>query len=175
MAPKIAPAKRGDEILSVPKTVVSRVDVSRLAREVESLVGLLDQQSHPHHKDTETPQISKTLTEIVKINHLDLDETRDRQRLYSFLSSLKTDAPQLHISFATEPSVEFTGKLITWLRDQIHPLILLEIGLQPTIAAGCIIRTTSKIIDCSMRQHLLSHRPELLKYLNGQPVGVQHA
>jgi F0F1-type ATP synthase delta subunit len=167
MAPKLKPAKKGDEVLSIPNTVVSRIDVA--------LVGLLEQQSHQHHKDRDETKVSPVLQEMVESNHLDLAETVDRQRLYSFLSALKIDAPQLHMSFAAEPSVEFTGKLINWLREEIHPLLLLDIGLQPTIAAGCIIRTTNKIIDCSMRQHLLSNRDDLLRRLNGVKSEAQHA
>lgn len=166
MAPKTEPAKRGAEILVLPSTIVSRVDVTRLAREVESMVGYLEQKSHNPDSKLMQPPTTDSLKAMVRANDLDMAETKDRQRLYSFLTALKTDAPRIHMSFAVEAPVDFTAKLVDWLRSEIHPLILLDIGLQPSIAAGCIIRTTNKIIDCSMRQHLQAKRPDLLKRLH---------
>jgi F0F1-type ATP synthase delta subunit len=58
----------------------------------------------------------------------------------------------LHISFSADPSVSFLEKLMAWLRKEIHPLVLVTVGLQPSIGAGCIIRSTNKQFDLSLRQ-----------------------
>ena len=159
------------EVLQLPSSLLSRVDVMRLSREVEALSGLAEQQARSSNDAPKLPRLSPVLEDLVALNQLDFTKAAHRQRLQTFLQEIKQSAPNLHMSFAAEPSTAFSGKLITWLRTEIHPLLLLDVGLQPTIAAGCIIRTTNKIIDCSLRQHLVNSRPELLKRLQG----VQHA
>ena len=168
MAPKQAAQldSQPAEVLSLPNSVVSRVDVARLARELESLDELSE-----HQKDAPAPRLSRILEEAAQINHLDLLQAPERSRLQSFLKEVKAEAPTIHMSFAAEPPIVFTSKLITWLRGEIHPLLLLEIGLQPSIAAGCIIRTTNKYFDCSVRHNLIEHKPKLLDLIRGK----QHA
>ena len=158
------------EVLGLPLSLVSRVDAIRLARELEAISGTLEQEKLQHHK-TAPRQLSKILEAMVTGNRIDIDRVEDRNRLTAFLKELKTEAPTIHMSFAAEPSSLFTAKLITWLRSEVHPLILLDIGLQPSIAAGCIIRTSSKYFDCSMRQHLVQNKPKLFDLMRG----AQHA
>jgi F0F1-type ATP synthase delta subunit len=74
------------------------------------------------------------------------------------------------MSFAADPSASFSAKIVGWLRANIHPLSLLEIGLQPTIAAGCIVRTTNKVFDLSLRNRFSEHTELLLKSLRSEPV-----
>lgn len=157
MAPKSA------EVIALPSSVVSRADVTRLNRELELIVAYLEQSHARSDKDAKLPQVSDALEEITHVNRLHLLRDEDRQRLVQFLKDLKQDAPSIHMSFAVIPSAQFTAKLLQWLRSEIHPLLLLNIGLQPNIAAGCVIRTTNKYIDCSMRQHLLANRPKLVE------------
>ncbi len=156
--------------LVLPSTVVSQVDIIRTARELEALGDIIAQQKNGHGTKA-LPAVSDHLSELLQANRVDLQKEADRKRLYNFLSDLKVNAPRLHMSFASEPSGIFTNKLITWLRKEIHPLLVLDIGLQPTIAAGCIIRTTNNIIDCSIRQRLVTSKPELLKRIRE----VRHA
>lgn len=158
--------KKGDA-LEIPASIVGRSDVRRLSREMEALNGKLDEADRVKTPDSKDVKISRTLDEIAEANKLDLNQTADRHRLFDFLHEIKTDAPVIHMSFAVNPPTEFTDRLVTWLRSEIHPLLLLEVGLQPTIAAGCVIRTTNKYFDCSMRQHLQKNRPNLLKLLHG--------
>lgn len=163
MVPKaIQPA----EILKLPDMVVSRSDCAHLGRELELLDGKLTQAKIRKDAQAEAPRLSHLLEELSQINNLNLAELANRQRLQKFLTDLKTEAPVVHMSFAVEPSVQVTTKLITWLRSQIHPFVLLNIGLQPTIAAGCVVRVGSKYIDLSMRQHLLNKRADLIARLS---------
>ena len=152
-------------VLSLPTLLVSRGDCVHLSRELEMLDEKLTQAKHRSEAKQSLPRLSQPLEELSQQNQLDLAEPADRQRLQQFLKELKTEAPVIHMSFATEPSAQVTEKLVIWLRAQIHPLILLNVGLQPSIAAGCIVRTSSKYFDFSMRQHLLEHRPELVARL----------
>ncbi|MEO5627462.1 MAG: hypothetical protein ABIQ89_01080 [Candidatus Saccharimonadales bacterium] len=170
MAPKQENAADQQAVLiSLPISVVSRVDATHLAREVETVGNFLEQQKH-HKGRTQIaiPSLSRMLGDITQVNKLDLAKSADRERLYNFLIELKSEVPTIHMSFAVEPPTLFVAKLITWLRSEVHPLLLLDIGLQPSIAAGCIIRTTNKYFDCSMRQHLVSNKPKLLELLRSK-------
>lgn len=162
--------KAAAEVLQLPNSLISRVDATRVGRELETLANAFEQQSH-HHTKAEPARPSEILEAVIKLNKLDLSQSDQRDHLASFLKELKTKAPTIHMSFAADPSSAFTNKLITWLRSEIHPLLLLDIGLQPSIAAGCIIRTSSKYFDCSMRQHLVEKKPNLVSLVRG----VQHA
>lgn len=153
-------------VLVLPQAIVGQVDIIRATRELEALGDMLSQQKRGGTA-VQLPPISERLAAVIEANKVDIQNQTERQRLYDFLGELKTKAPRLHMSFASEPAGLFTEKIITWLRTEIHPLLLLDIGLQPTIAAGCVIRTSSKIIDCSIRQRLVNSTPDLLKRLRG--------
>jgi F0F1-type ATP synthase delta subunit len=60
----------------------------------------------------------------------------------------------LHISFASEPTPKSVEPILEWMRNQIHPQTLLQVGLAPSIAAGCVLRTPNKFFDMSIRNHL---------------------
>lgn len=172
MAPKSTLSAEDQAVLVLPVSVISRVDTARLAREVEAVGNYIDQQKHQKKSSQIVlPSLSRVLGDITASNRLDLAKADDRDRLYKFLLELKKDAPTIHMSFAVEPPTLFVAKLVTWLRAEIHPMLLLDIGLQPSIAAGCIIRTTNKYFDCSMRQHLVTNKPKLLELMRSR----QHA
>ena len=71
----------------------------------------------------------------------------------------------MHISFSADPSPLFTQKLIAWLRSEIHPLVLLQIGLQPNMGAGCVVRTSNKYFDFSLRDRFKSKGEMLAKIM----------
>lgn len=155
-------------VLGLPVSLLSRGDIVHISRELEMLSETIEQAKHRNDEAVSLPRLSQPLEELAHMNQLDLTDLTDRQRLQAFLKELKTEAPVIHMSFATEPSSVVTERLITWLRSEIHPLVLLNIGLQPSIAAGCVVRTSSKYFDFSMRQHLLEHRSELMTRLKVQ-------
>lgn len=149
--------------LALPSTVTGLTDVTRLQHEAETLDEYLRQAALRKGGDAnKLPKIPVMLDDVATLNHLNLLHEPDRQRLAAFLKLLQTRAPQVHMSFASEPSTEFTAKIVTWLRQNIHPLMLVQVGLQPSIAAGCTLRTTNKVFDFSLRQHLVRNRQLLV-------------
>jgi hypothetical protein len=154
--------------LVLPTVVVSRLDVARLSRELEGVNDYLEQHEL-HAKKGEAPRLGAMLAEVAQTNKLDLLQADDRRQLVKFLEGLKKQAPTIHMSFAAPAPVPFVQKIIEWLRKEVHPLILLDVGLQPAIAAGCVIRTTNKYFDCSMGQHLRKNRATLVQALNTAP------
>jgi F0F1-type ATP synthase delta subunit len=152
VAPNATPPSEHTGVL--PLQVISPVDVGRLLRELEKLDEALRQQQL---RAAVAQPVVMTATKLLNItaasNKIDLLDTAQRTVLKQFLTAVRSQAPVLHMSFSTDPSPVFLNRLITWLRLEIHPLILLTVGLQPTIGAGCILRTTNHQFDFSLRKH----------------------
>lgn len=155
--------------LVLPSIVVGPADLNRLRREVEALNDYLHQASlrQAGQQTAALPKTSRMLEDFMTSNKLNLLQASDRQKVLSFLTAVHTQAPVLHMSFGVDPSAAFTGKIITWLRHNIHPQLLLRIGLQPSIAAGCVVRTANHQYDFSLRRRLLQNQAVLVKRLEG--------
>ena len=149
----------------LPVAVVGSADVNRLQLELEALEDYLRQRQQTG-QPLKLPKMSRLLENLAEQNSADLLVQADRDRLEAFLKAVQQHAPTIHFSFAAEPSAAFTQKVLTWLRSNISSYILLQIGLQPTIAAGCVVRTTNKIFDMSLRQYLDNNRQLLMDALH---------
>ncbi len=148
---------------ALPMQVTSRVDVNRLLRELANIDETL-LQLHLRKTGTEVkmPKTTKLMDQLIEVNKLNLLLEVDRQKLQESLLNVKEKSPVIHMSFSADPSVAFMEKIVAWLRGEIHPLVLITIGLQPNIGAGCVIRTTNRQFDFSLRQDFLKKR-DLLK------------
>jgi len=137
----------------LPIAVTTPVDIARLLRELEQLEEFLVQASlRGAGTPVAVPRTSAHLDQLGQLNKLNLVSADDRQRLKLFLDAVKAQAPRLHVSFSADPPEAFIEKLMAWLRREIHGLVLITIGLQPNIGAGCVIRSTNKYFDLSLRQ-----------------------
>jgi hypothetical protein len=124
-----------------------------MRRELETLDDFMHQAGlRTGGKATAMPNISRGLKDLCDDNKLNLLKKTDRDRLGKYLDLLISKAPVLHFSFASEPSGKFMSDLTLWLRKNIHPQIVVSIGLQPSITAGCVVRTANKQFDFSMRE-----------------------
>lgn len=161
------PQDHSRQELKLPVLVFGVVEVRRLKRELEGLDEYMRQSAiREPGKAVGLPRVSRILDALANDNGRNLLQEADRQELQAFLAGVEKSAPNIHISFASDPSSAFVAKLVTWLRGNIHPSILLQIGLQPTIAAGCVVRTPSKYFDLSLRQNLSRQREKLIEALD---------
>jgi hypothetical protein len=152
--------------LTLPVMVAGPGDVGRLLRELALIDQTLLQLSlRNNSSEVKMPKTSRLMDLISEANKLNLLHKLDRAELEHFLTTVKEGAPVIHMSFSADPSPTFIEKLMTWLRKEIHPRVLLTIGLQPTIGAGCIVRTTNKQFDFSLREDFLSKRDLLLSQI----------
>lgn len=154
----------------LPTFVVGPADVSRLRREVETLSEYMRQAALRRRGEASAklPRISRTLEQLAEANQLNLLAAREREHLRVALDNVLNHAPTISISFAADPSPAFTDKIVVWFRQNIHPLALLGIGLQPGLAGGCVLRTTNRHYDFSLRQDFARKRPLLLERLKGE-------
>lgn len=166
MAPELT---KSDKTLDLPVPVVGPTDIGRLTRELESIDNSLRQLSLRQGGNStgtiKMPKISQLMDQTVQLNKLNLLQASDRKLLREFLVSVNSKAPVLHFSFSVDPSAVFTEKLMLWLRREILPLTLITIGLQPNMGAGCMVRSTNKYFDFSLRQDFANKRQLLLQKL----------
>lgn len=154
--------------LKLPVSVAGPADLGRLIREAELIDDTLLQLGlRSGGKEVKLPKTSRLMDQVADLNGLNLLRANDRKALRSFLDGVKKASPVMHMSFSADPGPDFMDKLMTWLRREIHPTVLLNIGLQPNIGAGCILRTTNKQFDFSLRQDFAGKRDLLLQKIAG--------
>ena len=154
--------KTGITPMGIPLLVATPVDLGRILRELEGLDEQLLQEHLRGNDSPERPRTSKLMDQILEVNKVDLLDAKHRKDLMELLNVVKKKSPVLHMSFSADPPASFIEKLMTWLRREIHPTVLITIGLQPNIGAGCVIRTTNRNFDLSLRQNFANKR-DLLK------------
>jgi len=170
--PKTAEAKPAQ--LQLPVMVVGPIDLGRLIRELETMDEALVQEGLRNgEKDVHPPKVSKMLDKTMGLNKLDLLQDADRQTLHKMLTDVRQHAPVMHFSFSADPAPAFAEKLIAWLRKEIHPLVLMTVGLQPNIGAGCILRTANHQFDFSLRQDIETKRDILMQQIQLQATQPQ--
>lgn len=154
--------------LILPVTVCSPVDVRRLIRELENIDDFLHESTvRKPGTSTKMPRTSRLLDEVIQVNSINVLLEDGRYRLKDYLVLVNTKAPVVHMSFSADPSPLSLKRLVTWLRNEVHPYALLDVGLQPGIGAGCMVRTTNKYFDLSLKQHLEKQRDLLTEKLRG--------
>ncbi len=155
--------EKEDTALVLPPGVVGSVEVGRLIRELEEVdENLLQLKLRKSGSSIKMPKTSRMMEQIQTENELNLLHETDRKRLSKFLSEVKANSPICHISFSEEPSQKFLEQLTVWFRKEIHPSLLLTIGLQPNIGAGCILRSTNKYFNFSLQQEFVKQRDLLV-------------
>lgn len=160
--------------LVLPVNIVSRADVGRLINEVERVDNFLRQAAirEPGTK-LQLPKSSRLFDELVAQSKFNMLQETDRKQLLQFLQAIHSKSPVLHISFSTDPNPIFLQKLTTWIRQNMHPYVLLQIGLQPGIGAGCTVRSINKFYDFSLKNKFIDKRhllTERLKSIYESPV-----
>ncbi|MBI4034396.1 hypothetical protein HY380_00690 [Candidatus Saccharibacteria bacterium] len=148
--------------LKLPTSIIGQADVNRLGHELGDLNDFL---AAARVRKAGTPVVppgtTSLLDELAKTNKLNLLEETDRDKLAKGLEDLIAKAPKLRIAFAVDPPPSVLATLLGWLRQNIEPTVLLQVGLQPNIGAGCVLRTANREFDLSMRQHLISSKKQL--------------
>ncbi len=171
-------SSRVDSVLQLPNGVVGVMDIRRLSREAKMLNDFLHQSSlREPGTSMSLPKLSRIFNELAESNGLNLLQDEDRQQLTAFLGELEQNAPRLHISFSVDPSPYFLSKLLDYIRKNIDAHALVQVGLQPNIGAGCVVRSTNQVFDMSLREDFRQKRSLLMDYVKKlrQPDGDDQA
>lgn len=156
--------------LTLPPSVVSKIDVSHLVDEVERVDNALTTslvRAKIGKRKHVRPPFSQQLNDFLEKNELSLDEAKMRRYVLKQLRTLKDKAPVVHITFATPADYQSLQHLARWFRASVSPVALLEVGLQPELIAGVYIRTPNHIHDFSLRATLQEKKSVLLDDIRG--------
>ncbi|HSW85536.1 MAG TPA: hypothetical protein VLF79_02915 [Candidatus Saccharimonadales bacterium] len=153
-------------VLTLPTMISTPADVGRLLRELDMINdSVLSWKLRKAGDELRIPKTSYLMDRLVTHNKANLLILDDRQRLANFLQAVKTQAPLLHFSFGTDPPANFMEQLMSWLRLEIHPFVLVHIGLQPNIGVGCVVRGINHRFDLSLRENFNRNRDLLIQQL----------
>lgn len=146
----------------LPESLISPSDLSKAIRELENVDNFLRQaKARTPGNPVTLPKTSQVLTDISETNKVSLLDEKQRDALGEKLNSLLDNPAKVHISFAATPSASFLREIVLWLRQNVHEAAMVEVGLQPSIAAGCVVRTQNKVFDLSLRKHFKMNRQML--------------
>lgn len=158
--------------LKLPARIVSQIDVARVLRELNALADFfVGAAARKSGTPIQPPTLTRVLSQLAQENHFNLLEESNRKELARMLNEVLGNAPLLHISFASEPPTKALETILVWMRNNIHPQALLQVGLQPNIAAGCVLRTPNKVFDLSMRSYLQKQESYLVELIAGAARG----
>ncbi len=152
----------------LPASITGRTDLTRLSHDLQMFDEQMQQQAIKKVAKQPTPEMSELLQTVSNDLKLDLKKSEDRDSLKQLLDETLKSSPAIHMSFAAVPSPAFMQKIVAWFRKEIHPSALIQVGLQPDIAAGCIVRTANKQFDLSLRQSLQAKQALLIQSIRGQ-------
>lgn len=155
------------ESWKLPLSIVGPVDVGRIIRELDQVDNFMMQASIRTPDSTvKMTKTSRLMDELVVLNGLNLLLEPDRKKLRDFAEELRDHAPVLHMSFSADPSPLFMQKMMGWVRTEIGPTTLVRVGLQPSIGAGCILRTANRYFDMSLRERFEQNKHMLVQKLS---------
>lgn len=154
----------------LPSNVVTKGDMARLVIDLERVdneMTAADVRKKAGSKTVKRPVLSDELEAFLDENDLDLDESNERSVLIKKVRKLKNDVPVVHMTFATVADPASLQKLVEWFRDSVHPQIVIEAGLQPSLVGGVYVRTPNHVHDFSLKGILQGRRDLLATELRG--------
>lgn len=138
-----------DQELVLTKRFISRKDVLKAAREIEQLRDrLIADRVRGKKSDIEPSEGISALMEANKVETVTPETLDELKKKIEF----KVDRlPMLRFIFSDEPDSEFMARLVTWLRVEVHPAVLVMYSVQQQIAGGYILTTDHRRYDHSWR------------------------
>ncbi len=149
-------------VLSIQKPSQLR----KILRELDVVENNISERHIREDDQSKDLNLSFNLKEMVESNELDLTNATDLKKLRDFLEDLQTNAKVMHFSFSQPTSELVLNKLTEWLRKNIDPNVLLTTGLNNSVGAGFLLRTTNKYFDFSIGNVLRSNRELLVKKIS---------
>lgn len=158
-----ATTKTTGQAFVLPIEVATKRDVVRLQLLLEQYLDELVRASTISPK--QLPTIPAEIVQLCAENAIQELNAHEIERLKGVFAELLSKSPLIHIALSSEPDEKNLNRLTAWFRQEIHPLCLLQVSVQPSIAGGCIVRTSNRIYDCSFRHMLLVNQKKLAEAL----------
>ncbi|HET9098018.1 MAG TPA: hypothetical protein VFN51_00190 [Candidatus Saccharimonadales bacterium] len=158
--------ERKQKAFTLPAGVIGPVDIGRLNREMDAInETMLQLKLRKSGDEVKLPNTSRLLDQTIELNGLNLLKEEDRLQLSNSLKTIEAKAPVVHMSFSADPSAAFLERITQWFRTEVNPYTLITVGLQPNLGAGCIMRTTNKYFDLSLKESFNDKRDMLVEKL----------
>lgn len=152
---------------TVPASIATMHDIGKLQRELAALQQYFSSAAkRPSGSPMALPATTSQLENIARQNDCNLLHEADRDKLARVLVTIRQQAKPVDISFAGIPSAMFLQKIVTWFRTNVHKDIVLNVGHDPSIASGCVVRTAHKTYDLSLGHKLLDNRQVLIDLIH---------
>lgn len=157
--------------LELPAYIVGVSDVAHLLRELTQVDEASRQAAlRAGVSGSRIPRMSHVSPQLEEVAHrfdCSLETKEGRQSLAKALEELRTVAPRIHVSFASEPPFTHLKRLVEWLRTSVHPQVLVQTSSDPSLVAGCVIRLPNRVLDLSLRQKFDTAFPVLVQEVKG--------
>jgi hypothetical protein len=153
--------------LQLPAQIATKADAVAVLRNIEAVIDAYVENGVRQMEGVDfvsRPDVSSNLATLVKDNNIKVS-VEVLKAIQVWLNHLVDHAPVVRFVFASDPNPEFLAKLVHWLRTQSNQFVLVRYGIQPTIAAGCLMYTPARRYDFSLRKHLLNSGNIFNKYL----------
>jgi hypothetical protein len=155
--------------IPLPDNLITPTDLAKVIKEIDSIDSfMVEAKDRAPGKPVTLPKTSKPLEDVAKLNNISLLDKEDRRKLKQELTGLLDNPLKVRISFASNPSGTFKHQVVSWLRREVHPAVFVEVGLQPSMIAGCVLKTKNKVFDMSLRGRLNLNTSSLSETLNNQ-------
>lgn len=158
--------------LVLPDSIATKRDVLALIHELEHADNTLTTVEVKTKVGT-APKVdvvlSDQLMDFLHTNRMQIGDSRVRSQLISQLHHLINDMPVVNVTFATEADADSLQKIVTWVRESVHPQAVIAVGLQPDLIGGVYIRTLNHVYDLSLRaqlkdaRHLITEELEVIR------------
>ena len=150
----------------IPTSIVTMQDIGRLQRELSAINDFFAASANRQAgQQASLPKTTADLENLSRKYGCNLLQQADRTRLGQELVRIRVQAVAIDISFAAIPSKPFLQKILAWFRANIDPNIVINVGHQPSIASGCIVRTAQNTYDLSFGRKLAQAKPTLVELL----------
>ncbi len=161
----------------LPNSIGGKRDLIMTLRQIEQIVNDRlqdDVRERFGAKRVGTKAGQRMVNELLELNKLK-DDTESLKTVQKELEQIKENAGQLRISFSQEPDQDMYQQIVKWFRTEIDPGVLVQIGVQPAIGAGFILKTPMRRYDFSVKTKIMSSTPKFVEVLHrtttpGEPV-----
>lgn len=155
--------------LKLPTAIATKTDLVNVLRNLEEVLDTYVENSVRSQEGVDfsaRSDVSSNLAALVQTNNLNVD-VHTLQALKSWLMQLKDHAPVVRFTFASDPTPQFLGQIINWLRETSGQFVLMRYGIQPSIAAGCLLTTPVRRYDFSLRSKILKSGDVFARIVSG--------
>lgn len=143
--------------LKLPASISTKKDLIETLRNTEVVLDAYIENGVRSYEGVDfksRPDVSSNLAELITENKLEVS-IENLKFVKTWLNQLKDHAPVVRFTFSGDPSKAFVQQIVLWLRKETGKFVLIRYGIQPSIAAGCLMYTPAGRYDFSLRHELL--------------------